>query len=346
MNMKPVESASRERELREQAQAWLLRLQSGQATAADADAFRQWCKAEPAHVRAFTEARRLWNALAPAAALAATTAMTVPAAVEANSAGVAALPPAGTHRDGRRPRAMRMGRRAFLGGAVAATAGWLIARPPLGLWPGWEEAAADYRTAVGELRDVDIAGVKVAMGARTALSREGGAGNELLELVQGEAQFRTPESPASPLRVRVGDGMVTLAPGSRVNLRCVAEDRRITCLSGQARVEQGGRAVVLGPSWQARLAERRIASVAPVDTSRVDAWRHGFLVFDNEPLARVVDEINRYRPGRILITRAELGRRTVQARIPIRQADTFLDLVKDVYGARVVRMPAGVTLLG
>ena len=339
MDMRPEESPQASA-AQSQAHDWLLRLFSGRATTEDAEAFRRW-RADPVNARAFGEARRLWTALGPAAELAAAPA--APAILAHLPVHTPVQPK--TAQAARRPRAINRGRRAFIGGAVAASAGWLIARPPLGLWPGWEEAAADYRTAVGEQRDLEIAGVQVALGARTALNREERAGSAWMELVQGEAQITTSRAAPSPLRVRVGDGVVTLAAGSRVNLRCVAEDQRVTCLSGQARVEQGGRVVVLQPAWQARLAGRRIASVAPVDAARIDAWRHGFLVFDNEPLAQVVEEINRYRPGRILITRAELGRRKVQARIPIRQADTFLALVKDVYGARVVQMPGGVTLL-
>ncbi|HDS1038895.1 TPA: DUF4880 domain-containing protein, partial [Stenotrophomonas maltophilia] len=35
--------------MREQAQRWLLRLQSGQATVDDAEAFRRWRAADPRH---------------------------------------------------------------------------------------------------------------------------------------------------------------------------------------------------------------------------------------------------------------------------------------------------------
>ena len=40
-----------------------------QMTAAQADALRQWCQADPRHGAAFAEAHRLWRAMAPAAAL-------------------------------------------------------------------------------------------------------------------------------------------------------------------------------------------------------------------------------------------------------------------------------------
>ncbi|WP_313651852.1 FecR/PupR family sigma factor regulator, partial [Pseudomonas soli] len=46
-------------DLQRQAQGWLLRLTSGQATQADARALRQWCARSPAHAEAFAQARQL-----------------------------------------------------------------------------------------------------------------------------------------------------------------------------------------------------------------------------------------------------------------------------------------------
>jgi len=108
---------------------------------------------------------------------------------------------------------------------------------------------------------------------------------------------------------------------------------------------RGARRVTLQPGWQARLDPDRIASVAQVASDRIDAWRQGWLVVDDQPLAEVVQEINRYRPGRIVITGTALQARRVQARIPLRDLDAFIDLVRNAYGARVVTMPGGVVLL-
>jgi len=50
-------------ELRQEAQAWLLRLTSGRATVADAQAFREWCARSPEHAQAFARTRVLWEEL-------------------------------------------------------------------------------------------------------------------------------------------------------------------------------------------------------------------------------------------------------------------------------------------
>ncbi|MCF7750268.1 DUF4880 domain-containing protein [Bacillus subtilis subsp. subtilis] len=335
--MNPLAPTAISPDLQQQAHDWLLRLQSAPVTQADADAFRRWRALDPRHAAAFAQARGLWAALGPALQ-----ASSAPPAVSATAASLP-LPASVRHV---RPRSrVNLTRRAFLGGAVAAAAGgWLVVRSPLGMWPELDALGADYRTATGEQRDLDIHGIAVAMGTRTTLRRiDGGAG---IALGQGEAQFSVPAHGSAGVAIHVDGARVTPAAGARINVRCVGADVRVTCLAGAAVLVRGARTVALQPGWQARLGGDRIASVAQVATDRIDAWRQGWLVVDDQPLGEVVEEVNRYRPGRIVITGAALQARRVQARLPLRDLDTFIDLVRNVYGARVVNMPGGVVLLG
>lgn len=347
MNMKTTEPMPIGASVREQAQHWLLRLTSGRATADDAEAFRRWRQADPLHARAFAEARQVWRALEPAHRLAVAAERERADAATAHSTAATPLPPRSGATPGRRHgRERRMGRRAFLGGAVAAATGWMVAKSPLGLWPDWQEISADYRTATGESLQFDVRGLTIAMATRTALKQQSGGGRSVgMELLEGEAQFELPRAAAAGFSILVAGAEVVPAPGSRINVRCVDEDIRVTCLQGAARVSRNGRNVVLQPAWQARLAPDRIASVAQVDAERIDGWRHGLLIFDNEPLAAVVDEINRHRSGRIVVTNGALAERLVQARIPLDRLDTFVDLVRDAYGASILSMPGGVIVM-
>ncbi|MNM36246.1 fec operon regulator FecR [compost metagenome] len=327
-------------ELQAQAQDWLLRLQTGPVTAADAEAFRRWRARDPLHAVAFAQVRRLWVALAPAMQTAVAPVI-APSPTPVGAAGTVALPPSGR----RRPRhAVNLRRRAFLGGVAAASAGWMVVRSPLGMWPELSALAADYRTATGELRTLKIADVDVTMAARTTMNRPAG-GSPGIEVSEGEAQFALQADAVQGFTIAVAGARLLPAPGARVNVRCVGTDVRITCLAGRAQLLRGARKVMLEASWQARLLEDRIASVAPVAADAIDAWRNGWLLFDDQPLQDVVDEINRYRTGRIVLAGGALPQRRVQARIPLERIDTFIDLVRDAYGAKVINMPGGVVLL-
>ena len=63
------------------------------------------------------------------------------------------------------------------------------------------------------------------------------------------------------------------------------------------------------------------------------------------PLAEVIAEINRYRPGRIVVWNADLGRRPINARFRVSNVDDILALAQRAFGAKVTTLPGGLVLL-
>lgn len=308
--------------LAREARAWLLTLTSGRATAADAEAFRAWLRASAAHEAAFADQKRIWQGLAPALR-----------EELAAGAGVAA----------RRRQPAVGGRRAFLGGALAAAAGYLALRPPLGLWPGLDELGADYRTAAGEQRRLALGdALEVEMNTQTRINVASAAdGGALIELADGEAQIR---SGATAAQVVAGKGRIT-ARDAVFNLRYIGGQARLCCLSGTARLVHEQGVFDVGPNRELRYDDARVQPPAKVDPDIVTAWRQGWLVFDQQPLAQVVDELNRYRRGRLVLMNEQLGKRLVQARFSLAQVADAERLIRDAYGARITHLPAGVVLL-
>ena len=101
----------------------------------------------------------------------------------------------------------------------------------------------------------------------------------------------------------------------------------------------------LAAGQELRYDDARVLPPAKVDTEAVTAWRRGWLVFDRVPLADVVDEINRYRRGRLVLLNKQLAQRRVQARFSLAQVADAEQLIRDAYGAEVTRLPGGVVLL-
>ena len=126
-----------------------------------------------------------------------------------------------------------MGRRAFLGGAVAATAavtaGVMVARPPLDLWPSFNELVADYRTGVGEQRKIALAErASIEMNTRTSLNIRGsGTDTDSIELIVGEAAVATG---SRPVVVRAAGARIS-ASNAQFTVRCDGPDVRVTCLT-------------------------------------------------------------------------------------------------------------------
>ncbi|PQZ67913.1 iron dicitrate transport regulator FecR [Achromobacter sp. MYb9] len=312
-NNKDHEVAARE------ARTWLLTLTSGRATEADAEAFREWLRADPRRQAAFAAQKQLWRDVGPA----------VQAVVAEDARN-------------RARKSLVTGRRAFLGGALAASAAYLAFKPPLGLWPGLDVLGADYRTAAGEQRRVALGNaVDVQMNTQTRINVSRDGDGAVIELADGEAEIRS--GPAAAVVV-AGKGRIT-AKDALFNVRYIDGEARLCCLSGVVRLahEQGVFDIVA--NRELRYDDRRVMPPVQVDPAIVTAWRQGWLVFDQQPLAQVVDELNRYRRGRLVLMNDQLGKRLVQARFSLAQVADAERLIRDAYGARVTRLPAGVVVL-
>jgi transmembrane sensor len=326
--------------LQKEAQHWLLRLTSGTATAYDARAFKAWCGQSPAHVQAFAEMRRLWENLGPAAAM-------LTARQQQNTVtGAAPAAPASTP-GGPRMQPRRMSRRAFLGGAVAATAALMAMRPPLQLWPSLSDMVADYHTATGEQKDIELGADRVLhMNTQTTVNlRKEGGSVVGLELVAGEIQLRNSSTTSPSFTVYAGDGRIQIHGQTRCNIRCVGSDIQVTSLDGTSTLQYLGRQTVLHTAQQADYGDGRIGPVVAADIEATMAWRRRVLIFDGRPLAEVIEEINRYRPGKIILTNPQLAARKVQARISLNQLADIAALIHDEYGAKVDDLPGGIMIL-
>lgn len=322
----------------EEARAWLLRLRSGNAGEADAAAFGEWCADHPQTAQLL---RETWSSLRTAAAEIAQEER----ASGRSWAGVA-----------RRERAVRTGRRAFVGFAVAAGASWLALRPPMQLWPSLGDMAADYYTGTGEQRRIALSDrVSVELNTQTRLdvlpTRVAARG---VELVDGEAEFDAAApaagrvAPIQPVTVVAGKGRMQ-AQVARFNVRRTGAEVCVTCVSGwlvlDHPVQRARGDLTLRAGEQIIYDDRHVRPVTRTDAAAVTAWRRGVLVFNGVPLAEVIDEINRYRPGKVVLRNAALGQNRIQAQFPITRLDDVLDMMGRLYGARVMRLPGNIVLL-
>jgi transmembrane sensor len=317
--------------LKREARDWVVRLSSGTVTAADAAKLNRWRATSQAHRKAFAEANRLWD-------------MATQSATEAIANG---LPAAWVQPD-LHPRAW-LDRRAFLGGAIAASAAgavYLAFRPPLHLWPTVAEFAADVRTNTGQQRKVVTdGGAAIELNTNTSMNfppPTGGA--DPIELVTGEVEITTAAVASRPVTVFAADGR-TMTNDAQFNVRYDSSEVRVTCLDGTVQVSCGNATVTLTRRQQVSYGHGRLGTVAEIDPDVIIAWRRGLLVFRNDPLQRVIEEVNRYRPGKIIIMNDELGQRPIFASFRLDHLDEVVTRVAKVFGAHVRTLPAGIIVL-
>jgi len=327
--MNPEQPVVEQEALKREAHQWLMRLTSGEMTAADARALTRWRQTSRAHRRAFAEANLLWDKLGPAA--------------EESASRTAASAPA----------ARPLGRRAFLGGAMAASAvaaGYLSMRPPLDLWPSLAELAADYRTGTGQQRQIAFEdSVSVKLNTRTSitvLSPDAGPDQaDRIELISGEAAITTRPRALRSFIVAAAHGQ-TAATNARFNVRRDGVTVRVTCLEGDIRVQHLGQVSTLQSRQQVVYTADSLGAATSVDDPEaVTAWERGLLVFRNDPLAHVIEEVNRYRPGQIILMNRELGNRPVLATFRIDRIEEVVPRLQAVFGVQVKALPGGIVLV-
>ena len=306
-----------------EAHRWVTQLVSGEASTTDADAIKRWRNQSPAHEAAFIAAIRQWRDF-----------------------GVA-----GQRLRGRpdlpvwKPRVVS--RRAVLGGAgtlAAGIAGYAAVRPPLGLWPSLTELTADYRTATGEQRHIVLAdNISVRMNSQTSIAvsapREG---RDQVKLIAGEAAFAATSE--RELEVLAGDGR-TFARQARFDVRNIGSTVCVTCFEGDLRVEVAAGSATIGAKQQIRYDGSGLQPASSIDPIEAAAWHDGLLIFHLAPLSEVIAEINRYRPGRVILMNASLAQNPVNGRFSVRRVDEVLTWIEIAFGAKPHALPGGILLL-
>jgi transmembrane sensor len=279
---------------------WVIRLTSGSALPADRDAARAWCELAPEHQRAFVEARRVWCLSAHLA-----------------EPGAAA-----------RPSSRRM-----WGVGIAAT---LL----LGLGVAWVQRMgldADYYTGTGERRQVVLAdGSHITLNANSAVDVKLTADGRHIILRKGEALFDVMPDPLRPFSVQAGAVNAT-ALGTIYAVRREGEQIDVTVRRGRVAVTDGPDKVTLGVGETVGGRTAGLGTKQTVDVDKMLAWEHGRLVFELTPLSQVLEQVERYRPGLLMIRDPRLGDLKVSGTFQLDRLDEGLATLEKVFPLKIER---------
>lgn len=285
-------------DVRRAAQAWVVRLTSGNVQPGDVEAARAWCALAPEHQQAFVEARRVW----------------------ALSGQLQA--PARRHAPARQ--------------WALASAAVLVLGVGLALaWHG--QWGADYRTGVGERRVVALAdGSRISLDAESAVDVEISAQARRITLRKGEAVFDVAHDPARPFTVQAGAVRATALgtvyavsrEGSAVDVivkrgRVAVSDAsdRVELVAGEAVGQQAG----------------RLGNKHGLDVDSALAWQQGRLVFEQAPLAQVLKALERYRPGWLVIGDEQLRGLKVSGTFQLDRLDEGLATLEQAFALNIRR---------
>ncbi len=314
--------------LQQQAWVWLRMLNAGNVKTWEVEGFKRWLQTSPAHQAAYRTVRERWALLQPLAGEVLRT----------------DAPAARRHR--RNLQGRPQGRRAFLGAAgaaLAAVAGVAIVHPPGGLWPAPDEWGADLRTATGERRALTVAQSTVTLNTRTSIRQHAGDGQpDGIDLLAGEAAFDLGGD--APFMVAAGPGR-TRATAARFEVRYLDGKACVTCIEGSVQVEHPAGTRLLRRLEQTRYDDRSIDVISTVRSAAVSAWRRGELVFDDTPLAEVLADIDRYRPGRIVLMNDGVRDKPVTGSFYVASLERALTQLQHTFGLQARSLPGGLFIL-
>jgi len=296
---------------------WLVRLTSGAATQADAHAFRAWLDSSAAHRSAFSNAVAVLR-LAQAGR-----------AFEGSAFHVA--------------RSRRLGRRAFLGAgaAVAAAAVATVVLSPTGLLPALSDPAS-VRTAKGDRLLLALAeGVSVDLNTHSRFERDA----ERPRLVSGEAAVEVSGRDQTPFLLQVGEAEIAAAAGV-YNVVYRNDRLAVTCVDGELGLKRSDVDVRLSAGEQVRVEGDGAWRRSTADLEAITAWRRGLLIFRNAPLSQVIEEINDYRRGQLVLVGDGLGELRVNGVFHTNDLANITAQIQALDGARVTQLPGGIVLIG
>jgi transmembrane sensor len=182
------------------------------------------------------------------------------------------------------------------------------------------------------------------MNTRTSIALRAVDQQPGMELIAGETAVAISRTATKPFVVVAGDGRMT-ASHATFNVRRLGAHVELTCIDGEVTVECD-RSLTLRASQQVSYDSRGLSDIVSTDPAVVAAWRDGMLVFRNTPLSGVIEEVNRYRPGRIILMNAKLGQRLVTARFEIKRLDTVMGQIGHVFNVPVKTVLGGLVLVG
>jgi transmembrane sensor len=309
-----------------EAREWVARLTSGEISVAELAAFERWRAAGLAHRRAFARANLLWDVLGKVAE-------------EAKAADA--------RRRQVRPWINRpLGRRALLGGALAASAAYLAIKPPLHLWPAASELMAAHRTEKGERRQVAIAsGITVDMDTQTSITKPASVDRHYaLDLIAGQLAVAVDKAADRPVIVSAGGGQ-NRADRARFDVRWTGSSVCVTCIEGEVETSYRSRSMTLQARQQVSYDNGELGPVVTIDPAIATAWQRGQLIFRDVPLSEVIEEVNRYRAGRIVLLNSDLAQRRVVAGFRLDQIDDVVRYLTGAFGARTRSLPGGIVVV-
>ena len=270
--------------LRKEAVAWVIRLQNSRVTQEERRAFEAWQAQSPRHILIYRTVSRVWDS-------------------PELTAAASAVAGAGPSRLKSKPTFSL--RWPVL--AAACLVFVVLLADHFDISIRWQ---ADYHTGAGERRTVELPDRSIAtLNTQSAIALRFDDEVRRVRLLKGEALFTIQHDSTRPFLVESAD-IAVRAVGTAFVVRTDLGGDRITVLEGTVEVEskaKTGSPVAVTAGSQIQVEPHHLGRPQAIDVTTASSWLRGRLVVQNVPFVQVLEELQRYHGGRILLLNRQVG---------------------------------------
>lgn len=295
--MRDEQQRQRERDAEDQAIAWQVRLNSGEASEEEREGHLNWLLEDPLNLAAFEQAQHAWRDADSAAEMAIRRyAGEMTSSLAEQAAANPAVSAIAIRVLGWRPS---FGQFAAAASAVVALTLVVAAQLSTLLEP------RHFATAVGEIREVTLAdGSRLSLDTHTTIDVRYSGDQRFIDLVEGRVMFDVQPDVDRPFVVAAGFRQVRVT-GTRFVVARIDQVDSIALAEGQVTIRLISASAENTDPGEVKMAPGEKIAFGPgatapvltkVDPARIGIWSTGQLDFENAPLASVVDQLNRYFP--------------------------------------------------
>ncbi len=313
------------RQILEEASAWLIDFRLGEADAATHQNFARWLRRSPEHIRAYMEVSGAYARLPSAKYIPASDIERLIAHTQFRENVVALESGLLTRGDlhAAPARSSMARRRTVIMAGIAATLAFAVFGARLILNP-----VPTYETQTGEQRTLTLEdGSRIELNARSRVRVAFTRTRRNVELIAGQALFTVAKDPDRPFVVNSAGALVR-AIGTQFDVYRKESGTTVTVLEGRVSLQSPpmealssvapeGRATEARPSLlqsmelsageQAVITTAAIAKSHRANVVAATAWTQGQLEFDETPLSEATAEFNRYSRKPLVVESSSLN---------------------------------------
>ncbi|MEM8942989.1 MAG: FecR domain-containing protein [Pseudomonadota bacterium] len=314
--------ADQNRRLIREALKWRAVIDAEYVSDRDRAAFQQWLSEDAAHKAAMIEAERFWDRLGALSEIPLDDVRPNRVALEHAA---------------RRQERVRRSRGLMAMGAVASVtilAGAMI-------YHEVSQPARQLTTQTAEVRTEFLKdGSEVSLDAKSTIHVKIHRWERSAEVLSGSAYFVVKKD-TRPFTVTSGSLEIEVT-GTQFAVHRSKSGATVSVAEGAVRVNargDPGEVVTLFEGGRVTSTTSEPLAVSQVAADNVGAWRRNRLVYEEEPIGKLIDDLNRYRDRPIVLTNPSLRSKTITASFDASEVERIPSVLSAMYSLDVVELP-------